>query len=318
MKNCGEKDLQEKVSSHSRQEKRKGKEKENEIEKDKEKEKENENENIIGRSFIIYDLESNLTVLKKKDSANAISSTNLFFTDSCTVLIHRRHSNEMNEDTPEIKSFRNIEFDAIKAFRQNWRKFLNISVLTKESNKKNISADDASNEISLINVYNDNHNHNDIRNYNKHENISILSDTSNKDSDIRTKINVIHEAFSSIISITSAGLLEYDYLQGGWKTGVSGGGISLESRILTKIDAVKVLIRELSLSWFMAVVDPADQQEQRNLLFQGKYLNDNNDDDNDDDDDDDDHNDDDYDDDDDDDEDDYYNDDYNDFLAFPD
>ena len=40
MKNCREKDLQEKVSSHSRQEKIKGKEKENETEKGKEKDKE--------------------------------------------------------------------------------------------------------------------------------------------------------------------------------------------------------------------------------------------------------------------------------------
>ena len=74
-----------------------------------------------------------------------------------------------------------------------------------------------------------------------------------------------------MISITSAGLTEFDY-HGGWKTGLSGGGITLESRISSKIDTVKLLIRDLSLNWFMNILDTAENQTPSTALFQGTQL----------------------------------------------
>jgi hypothetical protein len=88
-----------------------------------------------------------------------------------------------------------------------------------------------------------------------------------------TQIDVVHDAMVNIIAVISSCLCDYDCTECGWRTGVSGVGFSNEHRLKGRIDTVKELIRELSISWFFQISDSSEQHPPSLLLFQGSFHN---------------------------------------------
>ena len=82
-------------------------------------------------------------------------------------------------------------------------------------------------------------------------------------------MNIINNSLTNLIALTTSAMTDYDPILCGWRVGVSGGGLTLESRLQTRIDQLKVLVRELSLSWFLEVQDPSDCKSPSMILFQG-------------------------------------------------
>ena len=246
------------------------------VENGNEKENGNENENDI-----LYYQQINSTLLKNTKLLNKTFSTKLFFADNCTVLTQLRESAELKENTLSRDNITDFEILFLRALRHNWRIFFGISSLkSKHKMMSNIDGDTVNKNghdsngknNDNNNDYNDNNDDNDDNDTYDNDNYkstNINKRISNHQKfEIIDKINRAHIALQTMTSITSAGLSEFDY-QGGWKTGSSGGGISLESRLSTKIDSVKVLIRELSLNWFMNILDTAENQTPSTILFQG-------------------------------------------------
>ena len=83
-------------------------------------------------------------------------------------------------------------------------------------------------------------------------------------------MNIINNSLTNLIALTTSAMTDYDPILCGWRVGVSGGGLTLESRLQTRIDQLKILVRELSLSWFLEVQDPSNRRSPSMILFQGK------------------------------------------------
>ena len=220
-------------------------------------------------------------------NSTLLMNTKPFFTDNCTVLTQLRQNTEMKENSLKSDNYTDFEFLFLRALRHNWRSFFGLSLLkskqemiknTDNDNNNNDNNNNNNNDNNINNNdYNIDNNNNNDHNNNNNDNNKNKNTNNNKSvsghqkSQISEKIDRAHTALQTLISITSAGLTEFDY-HGGWKTGLSGGGMTLESRISSKIDTVKVLIRDLSLNWFMNILDTAENQTPSTALFQGTQL----------------------------------------------
>ena len=241
-------------------------------------ENENENENDI--------LYYQQITSKNAKLLNKTFSTKMLFADNCTVLTQLTERTDLKENSLSSDNFTDFEILFLRTLRHNWRIFFRISspkskykmmsnidadAVDKNDNDnyKNDNDDDDDSNGKNNDNNNDNNDDNDSydNNDNNNTNINKIISTPQK-FEIIDKINRAHIALQTMTSITSAGLSEFDY-QGGWKTGSSGGGITLESRLSSKIDSVKVLIRELSLNWFMNILDTEENQTPSTILFQG-------------------------------------------------
>lgn len=91
---------------------------------------------------------------------------------------------------------------------------------------------------------------------------------------VGTQIDIIHDALVSIIAVITSCLCEYDSIECGWRTGVSGVGYTNEFKLKGRIDTVKQLSRELSLSWFFQISDTSEKvpPPPSLLIFQGNFV----------------------------------------------
>ena len=94
------------------------------------------------------------------------------------------------------------------------------------------------------------------------------------DSNYKTSsIQMVRDALVTVIAISAGSMSEYDAYNNGWRTGVSGGGISIEMRLQSRIEMVKGLIRTLNLSWFLHVQDHNEESLPSFMIFEGRYIN---------------------------------------------
>lgn len=91
--------------------------------------------------------------------------------------------------------------------------------------------------------------------------------------DVASSISMIKDALTIVVAITAGGMSEFDALNNGWRTGVSGGGIPLEVRLQSRIEMVKGLIRTLNLSWFLHVQDLVEESSPSFKIFEGNFSN---------------------------------------------
>ena len=94
------------------------------------------------------------------------------------------------------------------------------------------------------------------------------------ESTLCTSINTAKHALITVSSVITASYSEYDPTTDGWRSGVSGVGLSLESRLEGKMETVKALIRDLSFPWFLQVQGTADLELPAVNIFQGDHFKD--------------------------------------------
>lgn len=103
---------------------------------------------------------------------------------------------------------------------------------------------------------------------------SVKSTTTTSDSNYTTSsIQMVRDALVTVIGINAGSMSEFDAVNNGWRTGVSGGGISIEMRLQSRIEMVKGLIRTLNLSWFLHVQDQNEESSPSLKIFEGRYIN---------------------------------------------
>lgn len=162
-------------------------------------------------------------------------------------------NNSQNEDI----DFKFIVERILADFRIHWRGLLLSGKNCKIKNNQKIGGINKISENDGMKNY-----ENNAKQKNYFENLDNTS----------TKLTVTHNSLNNIISILHAGIIEFDNPYGGWRTGTSGSGITLETRILGKLELVKSLMRELSFSWNSQVQDPSHLTSRYILLFQGNVL----------------------------------------------
>ena len=91
--------------------------------------------------------------------------------------------------------------------------------------------------------------------------------------DVASSIKVVRDALTTVIAITAGSMSEFDAFHNGWRTGVSGGGISIEVRLQSRMETVKGLIRTLNLSWFLHVQDHGEENSPSFKIFEGYFWN---------------------------------------------
>ena len=94
------------------------------------------------------------------------------------------------------------------------------------------------------------------------------------ESTLCASINTAKHALLTVSSVITASYSEYDPTTDGWRSGVSGVGLSLESRLEGKMETVKALIRDLSFPWFLQVQGTADLELPAVNIFQGDHFED--------------------------------------------
>lgn len=87
--------------------------------------------------------------------------------------------------------------------------------------------------------------------------------------DVASSIKMVKNALTIMVAITAGSMSEFDALNNGWRTGVSGGGIPIEVRLQSRIEMVKGLIRTLNLSWFLHVQDLVKESSPSFKIFEG-------------------------------------------------
>ena len=97
------------------------------------------------------------------------------------------------------------------------------------------------------------------------------SSSSSSDASFCASLYTAKLSLLSVASVITAGQTDYDPLTSGWRTGVSGVGLSLGSRLEARMETVKGLIRELSLSWFLQVQSSSEFELPALSVFQGNY-----------------------------------------------
>lgn len=91
--------------------------------------------------------------------------------------------------------------------------------------------------------------------------------------DVASSIKMVKDALTIVVAITAGSMSEFDALNNGWRTGVSGGGIPIEVRLQSRIEMVKGLIRTLNLSWFLHVQDLVKESSPSFKIFEGNFVN---------------------------------------------
>jgi hypothetical protein len=89
--------------------------------------------------------------------------------------------------------------------------------------------------------------------------------------DVASSIKMVKDALTIVVAITAGSMSEFDALNNGWRTGVSGGGIPIEVRLQSRIEMVKGLIRTLNLSWFLHVQDLVEESSPSFKIFEGNF-----------------------------------------------
>ena len=111
-------------------------------------------------------------------------------------------------------------------------------------------------------------------NWRKHlKEIDLLPEAFPIKFDVVTSIKMVKDALTIVVAISALSMSEFDVLNNGWRTGVSGGGIPIEVRLQSRIEMVKGLIRTLNLSWFLHVQDLVKESSPSFKIFEGNLIN---------------------------------------------
>jgi hypothetical protein len=175
-----------------------------------------------------------------------------------------------------------LDKDLLRLFRRHWSEVLSgkynggdrdcseggrvdSSHANTTASNSNTSRDNSS---SNSNSYSDSSDTNSsIRSYGNSNNNG--NSNSNSGPTLCSSIHTVKLSLLTVSSIITASYTEYDPVTDGWRSGVSGVGLSLESRLESKMDTVKVLIRELSYPWFLQVQGSVELELPSVKIFQG-------------------------------------------------
>lgn len=102
---------------------------------------------------------------------------------------------------------------------------------------------------------------------------SSVKSTTSDSTCTTSSVQMVRDALITVIAINAGSMSEFDAFNNGWRTGVSGGGISIEVRLQSRIEMVKGLIRTLNLSWFLHVQDHNEESLPSLKIFEGCYAN---------------------------------------------
>ena len=99
---------------------------------------------------------------------------------------------------------------------------------------------------------------------------SVKCPTTDNSNYTTSSVQMVRDALITVIAINAGSMSEFDAFNNGWRTGVSGGGISIEVRLQSRIEMVKGLIRTLNLSWFLHVQDQEEESSPSFKIFEGR------------------------------------------------
>jgi hypothetical protein len=161
-----------------------------------------------------------------------------------------------------------LDKELLGVFRRHWGEVLSgKSVSGDRECSDGGSVGNSHTNTTANNSNNSNSTNSSIRS-NQNENNDIDSNSDNR-STLCSSIHTVKLSLLNVSAVITASYTEYDPVTDGWRSGVSGVGLSLESRLESKMDTLKALLRELSFPWFLQS-QGSDELELPSLqIFQG-------------------------------------------------